>query len=1019
MPRITVHYGPPGSGRNLKLFEDCLKGYESFHTSFLYVVVAAQRRDQLKKTFLDRFSQVFEVPVVTFPELVRKLAKGETIDQRIIGEVEKRQLLGSVLGERSFSAARSSNRRVALFPFLSQYVSFVKRQNIRDGEMLRLHYRKFRKELGPIEQELVAIFSLYQHLLEECGCEDQDGLYCLLYEALLTGALKPVRAFPGLQRLVLEGFSSLMPVERGILQILASEIDETHFSLDLDSRERQPDHFSEACQELVDFLDRLEAEWVFHDRENGQVPVSFVRPETLEGEVLEVARRIAQLRDKRPQLDLAEVALICCRPVNYIAYLREILPDFGIPFRWLPGRSLAESKAVGTILQYIRVLDHDFPREELFDFLSSPWTRVPGLSRDETKLMERLSTRAGIVGGFHNWTIDFRSWIAQYTEELRNQGGSQESQKKQADRIDRVSSLFLKSLQTLRLVSEQSQSHRSCLEWAELLRKRLQPFFGDLHQPGDRALRWSRSENLSLARFLEELRNCASLGITRPLTFQGFAALLARELSHTDIHVDTEEPAVVVGDKWDFRQCRFRVLFWMGFAEGKFPDYPAPSVFLDHAVSGDWGLPNWKSNMAENYHLFHTLRHAASEWVYYSCPRRVAENPVLPSPFLRYLEPQSGLELPVSKAEQNLSGGHERWENIERGIRVQDMRDSSHLSAFDGVFSSVQVISLLRKKFFPEAVMVSPSQLENYAQCGFRYFLQRLLRVEPPLEIGEEWTPLERGSFIHRVLFRFMEEGFTPPSRKEAEPESRQKWTQTQRHRMAEIVREELSSFPFQDLFWKHQIKRLVDGLENNNWGLLARFIELEEERSGKFALHALESKFGPLPLDPLPILLQGTIDRIDRDADKYFLLDYKTGIQDYRKRVFEGWGFQLPLYIAAAREILGNKIQSAGFYYLRFPLEVKVQELAVRDQATFDRLVAYYRDKAVRLATQLYQGHFPVTLLGKSNAGCRACGYRDICRIDPVRMEEVKSSGRFLADETIVEKGRWVRVEEGEEGKV
>ena len=951
-----------------------------------------------------------------FPELVRKLAKGEAIDQVIIGEAEKRRLLGSVLGEVSFSAARSSNRIASLLPFISQYVSFVKQQNIRDGKMLRLHYRKFRKDLGPIEQELVAIFSRYQRLLEECGCEDRDGLYCLLYEALLTGALKPVRVFPGLRRLVLEGFSSFVPVERGILQILASEIDETHFSLDLDSRERRLDRFSETCQELVDFLDRLEAQWVFHDRQNGHVPVSFSRSETPEEEVLEVARRIAQLRAEPAQFDLADVAVICCRPGDYIAYLGEIFPEFGIPFRWLPGRSLAESKAVGTVLQYLRVLEHDFPREELFDFLASPWIRVPRLSTDETKLIERLSTRAGIVGGFHNWTTDFRSWIAQYTEGLRNWDGSEESQEKQADRIDKVSSLFLTSLQTLNLVSEQPESRRSCLEWAGLLRKGLQPFFRNLPEPHDHVLQWSRSENLSLTRLLEELRKCASLSITRPLTFPDFTDLLARELSHTDIHVETEEPAVVVGDQWDFRQCRFRVLFWMGFAEGKIPDHPAPSVFLDHAVSGDWGLPNWKRNMAENYHLFHILRHAATEWVYYSCPRRVAEAPVLPSPFLRYLEPQSGPEFPLSKAEQNLPGGHEREENIESGIRVQAMRDSSHLSAFDGVFSSAQVISLLRQKFFPEAVTVSPSQLENYVQCGFRYFLQRLLRVEPPQEVEEEWTPLERGSFIHRVLFRFMGEGFTPPSREEAGPGSRQKWTQKQRRRMAEIVREELSSFPFQDLFWKHQISRLVGGLENSNWGLLARFIELEEERSGKFAVHALESRFGPVPLDPLPIFLQGTIDRIDRDADRYFLLDYKTGVQDYRKRVFEGWGFQLPLYIGAAREMLGSEIQSAGFYYLRFPLEVKVQDLAVRDQATFDRLVAYYRDKAVRLATQLYQGHFPVTLLGESSAGCRACGYRDICRVDPVRMEEVKSSRRFLADETIVERGRWVQDEEGEE---
>ena len=1018
MPRITVHYGPPGCDRNQGLFEACLKGYEPFHTSFLYVVVTAQRREQLEKVFLDRFSQVFEIPIMTFPELVRKLARGEAVNQAIISEAEKRRLLESVLGKALFSAVHGSNRRAALLPFISQYVSFVKRQNIRDEEMLRLHYRKFKKDFGPTEKELVAIFSRYQRELEEHGCEDQDGLYCLLYEALLTGALKPTRTFPGLRRLVLEGFFSLTPVERGILQVLASEIDEAHFSLDLDSRERQTDHFSEACQELVDFLDRLEAEWVFHDHHDGCAPVSFIRCGTPEEEVLEVARRISQIRGKEPGLDWSEVAVVCSTPGDYRAYVREIFPGFEVPFCWLPGRSLAESRSVGTVLQYIRILERDFPREELFDFFSSPWIHIPGLSRDQIKLMERLSARAGIIGGFNNWITDFSSWIAQYSQKLRELDGSEESQRNQADRMEKISLLFLTSLESLNVVSEHPEWPRTCLEWAGLLMKGLQPFFKDALEQSDRAFRWSRSENLSLTRFFEELGNCASLGVTKPLTFQEFADLLARELSHTDIYVETEEPAVVVGDPWDFRQCRFRFLFWIGFAEGKFPDYPAPRVFLDHAVSGDWRLPSWKSNMSENYHLFHVLRHTASEGTYYSCSRRVAEAPVLPSPFLRYLEPQESPQCPLSEAEQNLPAGQEREENIERGIRVQAMRDSLQLSAFDGVFSSGPVISLFRREFFPEGVKVSPSQLESYIQCGFRYFLQRILRVEPPQEIEAQWTPLEKGSFLHRVLHRFMGEGFPPASRAGAGPKSGREWARRARLRMAEIVREELSSFHFQDLFWRHQIKKLVDGLENDDDGLLARFIELEEERSGKFTVHALESKFGPVQLSPLPILLHGTIDRIDRSPDGYFLLDYKTGIQNHRKHVSEGWGFQLPLYIAAARETLAGKIQSAGFYYLRFPLEVELKEMAIRDRATFDRLVEYYRDKAVRLATQLYQGHFPVTLLGESNAGCRSCRYRAVCRVDPVRMEKVKSSRRFLADETIVERGRWVQVEEGREGQ-
>jgi ATP-dependent helicase/DNAse subunit B len=61
------------------------------------------------------------------------------------------------------------------------------------------------------------------------------------------------------------------------------------------------------------------------------------------------------------------------------------------------------------------------------------------------------------------------------------------------------------------------------------------------------------------------------------------------------------------------------------------------------------------------------------------------------------------------------------------------------------------------KRFFEkeEGRFWSPSYLELYISCPFRFFLQRLLRVFPLRVPGEEIEKVDEGSLIHKVLERF------------------------------------------------------------------------------------------------------------------------------------------------------------------------------------------------------------------------------------------------------------------------
>ncbi len=837
---VIVHYGAPGPERSEKLFEDCLDLYSPTGTAFLYVVATPLRRRQLYTVFLKRFPRVFEVPIMTFPGWVHSLVKNDPDRPHILDEAQKQDLLEGVLTDADFKVAGHLEHTHGVLPYLCQYISFVKMQNIKDEPMLRLRYKKLGKAVGPMEEGLIRVFSHYQHLLEKKGYEDEAGLYDRVYEGLLTGTLKPNFVFPELRRLVLEGLCTLTPVELGILQLLTSEIEEIHFSIDLDSQKRQLDPFSEVLQDLVEFLEKLDALWVFETTHSSSSPAVFCQVETREKEVVEVAGRIRKLKQSHPELKLTGIALICSQPGDYQAYVEEIFPEWGIPFHWLAGRSAGESKSVATFAMYVRLLKGNFHRQDLFDLLGSPWIAIQDLSEDNIRLMERLSLQAGIIEGLEQWLVDFPSWIRLHLQESRKEGKD-----KWADRVAAMYPIFIDVIKAFNTPREP----RPYLDWIRELTLRVEAFFRSTTQG---SLSWSRFENLSLTTFLDRAKTATSFRNDRPLSLDRFSALLLHQFSDSRAWVDFEQDAILAGDKRDFQQCRFQFVFWLGFAEGQFPSPPFQHIFFQETRTSQWELGNRKRNLAENYYIFNVLKSAASEEIYFSCPKRVGEVTYLPSPFLHHLS-QVRIEQPsLLSSPQPPTPVLETQirENVRRGIKIQSIRELPELSIFEGLFSTPEVLVQLQQRFFSDAIEVSPSRLQEYAQCGFRYFLRHILRIEPVEEIGEEITALEKGRFLHRVLFQFLGNGFEAPL--EHTSQIREKWTKKQRRRMTTIVNNEPLTLHLQrrwqnDLFWRHQEKKLLQGLEGKGEGILTRFIDGEWERSRYARVDRLEAAVGPV----------------------------------------------------------------------------------------------------------------------------------------------------------------------------
>ncbi len=202
-------------------------------------------------------------------------------------------------------------------------------------------------------------------------------------------------------------------------------------------------------------------------------------------------------------------------------------------------------------------------------------------------------------------------------------------------------------------------------------------------------------------------------------------------------------------------------------------------------------------------------------------------------------------------------------------------------------------------------------------------------------------------------------------------------------------------------MIWQEQSEKLLQGLDGDGSGLLVSLLEEHWRRPPDSEIHFVEQPISLImgQLDQaVPVRLTGVIDRIDSTESGYTVLDYKTGESSPFKKLQGGWDFQLPLYLLAAKSMLDKEVLGAAFYIVSPPLRLELKPLVAFVErnphaASQTQLTREYSQKAVEIAQQLYQGHFPVTILGERAAGCRSCPYSRMCRIDRAKMETARDT--------------------------
>ena len=351
-----------------------------------------------------------------------------------------------------------------------------------------------------------------------------------------------------------------------------------------------------------------------------------------------------------------------------------------------------------------------------------------------------------------------------------------------------------------------------------------------------------------------------------------------------------------------------------------------------------------------------------------------------------------------------------------RRVNIERERSSDRFTAYDGQITSPQMLSMLQQRFGADHVH-SASGLSTYGNCSYRFFANRVLRLEPRGEAALDLQAIDAGKLLHDVLRRFFER-----HRGERLNDHNRDSLRAELRAVAEQVFKEHEHAvpPLNPDIWKIdcEIRKII--LDQ----VLLYELSVQKQTKADVRSTYFEVAFGMTPrqaADPQStiqrleltrataggedtIRIQGQIDRVDQAADGTLVAyDYKLSTGANAEDMKAGRSLQLPIYLEALERLLlpGQRLAGGGYYILKakpgrrnsgiyrkdfgeyLGLQAKNSILTDYDWTQLRRQVV---EKIWQFFDGMRAGDFRVRP-SLSYETCRFCDYKAVCRYEKYRI--------------------------------
>ena len=720
----------------------------------------------------------------------------------------------------------------------------------------------------------------------------------------------------------------------------------------------------------------------------------------------------------------------------YATLVRDELRLAGLPLAG-PGRdTLAETGVGRTLTGLLDLSRGDFTRSEVMAWL----TDCPVQPRNRSRAgfnpggWDSLARRAGVIGGLDQWRSRLGSYARKLVEDAERREADGEISEARAYRM-----------------REEAGTAGDLLAFVEELAKDVEPPAGVTWQAHcdwatgllDKYL--SRDIPEQEAGFRERadqiLRELAGADVVQPsTTLDEFRSAVADCMRAVVGRLGATGQGVFVSPFSVAAGMTFDVVWLVGMIEGGAPPSLGPDPLLPESVWRDaGGQPRREARIAqERYDYLSAAASAPRRFLSYPIADAASQRQVHPSRWL--LEQATALEgstvhtsglarladrpwlsvdvsaerALIAAADPSLADDHDYhlnrlvlWRNdrkrianhplarngvLARADRLGRSRFTDDLTEFDGNLTSVAAGARFAGAM--EGAVVSPTSLESWAACPFRYFLGSVLRLSA-LETPEETaviSALERGSLVHGILERFVSEA----EKSGTAPRPGAPWGERGHRSLMAIADEafadaEARGVTGKPLLWELAKQDIRDDL--------ATFLEAEAQLR-KDALTGsvrTEARFGMGGSSPevtdeaTGLRFRGIIDRLDVSAagDSVVVIDYKTGSASPYKDLEDdpidrGKRLQLGVYSLAARRIVaGASVVQAAYWFTTnrggFALYPR-KLLDIDDADTSER----FRYGVSTIVEGIRAGVFPANPGEPGNRGepqnCTYCDFDSLC---------------------------------------
>ena len=756
-------------------------------------------------------------------------------------------------------------------------------------------------------------------------------------------------------------------------------------------------------------------------------------------EIRWIARNIAA--DAHRGVPFHRIGVFYWQREPYASLLAEQLSMAGVPTTGPAPGTLATTAVGRTIKGMVELTGAGLPRDAMMRWLTGCPIKLPGRDFNPAR-WDVISRNAGVVAGRNQW----RDRLARYAASLERSAGRRpdEISEEDAERMLRAArdTRALRRF-VLQLSDDLSPPHDS-LPWPDFI----EWFLGLIDKYLDTgALPTDELESLDALR--SSIREMAALEDMRPgATFDWFRAILDEACERPSARLGTFGEGVFVGPVNAGFGVKFDKVYLVGMIEGLVPSRISDDPLLPDRERAQSGLPlHGASSSKERYGYLAAMAAGESRVLTFARSDTTARRPQHPSRWfleeasrldgsrvfattLDSLGPRTWLDIAASQ-ESGLRGlGHSQpadavdydlhrlWLRrrsgrrvaghhlvadggiLARALRMEKARTYGRLTAWDG---DVSAPSGERRRTSPDQDAVfSPTRLEAWATCPYRYFLAHVLGIGALQQPEDAVTisPLDRGSLVHSILDRFIDEAKQLGDL----PQPDQPWDEGHSRLLMYITGEECQDAEERGATGKPLLWEMSQAEIR---GDLRAFLDEDSKIRRRYGVspHLTELAFGTVSHasenaetapqvewshpDVGTLRFRGIVDRVDvsPDGEVALVIDYKTGgtsVYEAMKKdpVDRGRRLQLPVYGLAARQHVGEHVKVFAAYWF---ISTRGGFVMRPDPPVpLDELLEAFSEAVETITAGIAQGLFPAHPGNPEKNPTDNCTYCDFDRLCP-----------------------------------